>query len=94
MEQQDIEKIIKKYYADQAISERRIVVHTGVGGYDLFDEKFGNQVGLYRIYLGRQIPRILRRLKFKIFKNPAGRYYKLLDKKDGKMVQDTGGRSS
>lgn len=92
MNKEFIEKTIQEYYVNQPISERRVKIFTGAGGMDLIEERFEQSVGLYRIYLGRQIPRFLRVLKFKIFKNRRGRYYKLLDKKDGKMVQDTGRR--
>lgn len=90
MENNDIAKAIQEYWDSQPpVQDRRITIRTGVGGMDLIHEKFQEHVGLYRIYLGKQIPRILRRLSFRIYQNYAGRYYKLLDKNNGKMVHNT-----
>lgn len=92
MDEKDIHKAIEEFYVDQPIQERRIKLYTGAGGMDLFEERMEQHVGLYRIYLGKKIPRILRILNFSIYKNHRGRYYKLLDKNNGKMVQNTARR--
>jgi len=95
MNETDINKAIQEYYVDQPIQDRRIKIFTGAGGMELVQIAFEESVGLYRIYLGKQIPRILRRLNFKIFKSAHyGKYYKLLDRNNGKMVLHTGRRES
>jgi len=52
-------------------------MYTGAGGMDMFEEAMGEAVGLKRIWLGRKVLRILRRLKGSIRKSPyTGKYYR------------------
>lgn len=65
---------------------RSIRLYTGVGGYELFQEAMEASAGLKRIYIGKKVMRILRRLKTPIRKSVSGRYYKLIS--DGQILQD------
>jgi len=62
---------------------RSITLHTGVGGYNLFGETVDDQRGFKRIYIGKKVPRILRKLNFTILRAPIGKYYKLVRKEQG-----------
>lgn len=57
---------------------RNVKIYTGVGGYELLMEAMENQLGYSRVYIGKKVLRILRRLKTPIKKSPTGRYYKLM----------------
>lgn len=54
------------------------IIRTGAGGYDLFQEAFEKKVGFERVYIGKKVLRILRRLKNPIRKSMNKRYYKLI----------------
>lgn len=64
--------------------ERKIIIRTGVGGFDLFTETMENSAGFERVRIGKKVPRILRRLKTPIKKSPVGYYYKLV--RNGKVL--------
>lgn len=54
-----------------------MILYTGTGGYDLFNEYLERELGWGRIYTGKKVPRILgKRLKF--IKSASGRYYRRL----------------
>lgn len=55
---------------------RGIVVQTGPGGYELFDEKMTNELGYTRIWLTKKPLRLLKNLKGKIHKSITGKYYR------------------
>jgi len=56
--------------------ERTIKIHTGIGGYNLFQEAFEEiALGTKRVYLGKKIPRILRRVHKNIHKSVNGIYF-------------------
>lgn len=61
--------------------ERTIRIQTGVGGYDLFEIGMEESVGIYRIKIGKKVPRILRTKKNIIKKSIAGYWYKLIKTK-------------
>lgn len=58
--------------------ERRTIIHTGTGGYDLFLECVEEKEGFSRVYIGKKVPRILRKLKITIKLSPKNIYYKLV----------------
>lgn len=54
---------------------RNIIIRTGVGGYNMFQEAFEEQtLGTKRVYVGRKVLRILRRVH-KIHKAVNGVYF-------------------
>lgn len=60
---------------------RNINIYTGAGGMDIFEEALQWHLGIRRIYIGKKVPRILRRLKTTIRKSPyTDRYYKIIGK--------------
>lgn len=69
------------------MEERKIVIRTGTGGYEMFQEGMENQFGLYRIYIGKKVMRILRISKIPIKKSLTGRYYKLLRNSESKKFE-------
>jgi hypothetical protein len=60
---------------------RGIKIYTGVGGMDLFEEAMEEHAGLKRVYIGKKVPRILRKLPISIKKSLSGRYYRLISTK-------------
>lgn len=58
--------------------QRRIVLYTGIGGADNFDETIERRVGYTRVYIGKKVPRLLRSLKFTIHRSKRMLYYKLV----------------
>lgn len=56
--------------------ERNIKIYTGVGGYNLFEETFEEiTLGTKRVYIGKKIPRILRKVHKNICKSVNGIYF-------------------
>lgn len=54
---------------------RSVTLHTGVYGFDLFEEEYSYQgTGLKRQYIGNKPMRILRKVH-KLYKSHSGRYY-------------------
>lgn len=75
---QTLEKAISEFFIPP---ERKYVIHTGVGGMDLFEEKMEESVGFKRRYIGKKVPRILRYIKgIVILKSHSGRYYRRIVK--------------
>lgn len=60
---------------DFDIGHRNITLHTGAGGADLFEEKVENHGGLQRIYIGKKVMRLVRRVVKHIHKSHSDRYY-------------------
>lgn len=64
---------------DRPNETRSIVIHTGAGGADLFEEALENQLGVQRQYLGHKPPRflkaVLRANGKKIRKSHTGNYF-------------------
>lgn len=79
MENEEVRDKITEFFNNiQKPQTRSIVLHTGVGGYDLFETAIEKELGFERIVIGKKVPRILRRLKFTIKQSPVGYYYKLV----------------
>lgn len=74
---QSISSAIDEYYSKN-FGDNAVVIHTGTGGMDKMGEHFEKYRGFYRIYIGKKVIRILRKLNFKIKKSFSGRYYKLM----------------
>lgn len=72
----EIEEEIARAFATP--TTRVIRMWTGIGGKDQFDIAIENRIGLYRVRIGKKVPRILRTLKTPIRKSIVGYYYKLL----------------
>ena len=61
--------------------DRIMKIYTGVGGYNLFQEAMEEKLlGTKRIYIGKKVPRILRKLKTPIHKSVTGIYFKRIKK--------------
>lgn len=84
MTHQEITQAVHKIWFGKP-KERNIIIHTGAGGMDLFDEMMEESAGFKRIPIGKKVLRILRRLKPVIRKNRTGIYYKLVS--NGKVFQ-------
>lgn len=54
------------------------MVRTGIGGYDLFQIAMEESAGIYRIKIGKKVPRILRTKKAIIRKSVVGYWYKVI----------------
>lgn len=79
MELEEIGKEIMKWDDLYRTKERSIRIMTGAGGYELIQEAMEKAGGFYRIYIGKKVVRILRRLKTPILKSSLSkRYYKLM----------------
>lgn len=58
---------------------REYRIYTGAGGMELFEEAMEKAFGFKRVYIGKKVLRILRRVKTPIKKSRlTGRYYKLI----------------
>lgn len=55
-----------------------MIIHTGAGGFDLFNEAMEREFGFERVYIGKKTPRFLRKPGTRVRKSASGRYYKLL----------------
>lgn len=73
----ELEESIKEFYYGKAES-RQVKMYTNVYGYDLFEECMEGEIGYKRVYIGRKVPRILRKLKITIRQAHSGRFYKLI----------------
>jgi hypothetical protein len=73
----NIEAAFNIFYEDLAPTGN-ITMYTGVVGYDIFNEAMENQVGLYRVYIGKKVPRLLRKMNYNIKLSARGRWYKLV----------------
>lgn len=58
--------------------DRSMILYTGTGGKDLYDETMENHWDFTRVYLGKKVLRILRMSKSVIKQSANGRYYKLV----------------
>jgi len=55
---------------------RNITLYTGVGGYIMFQESLEQiTLGTRRVYIGKKVPRILRKVHKKIEKAENGKYF-------------------
>jgi len=56
-----------------------MIIRTGRGGYELFQEGIEHATGRTRIYIGKKVLRILRYTRGRIHKSSlSGRYYRLV----------------
>jgi hypothetical protein len=74
--EQSIRDHLEKIFQPQ-VATRKVILRTGPGGADLFEEAVERGFGFERIYLGKKFPRILRKLPGRISKSHSGRYYRL-----------------
>lgn len=75
MKYQEItEEAIAKALGDMAVG-RSIRLHTGMSGADMFQESMEAHGGLYRLYLGKKPPRIIKNRYHRVKKSLTGRYY-------------------
>lgn len=74
---ESIEESLKTFFPP---TERRVMLRTGVGGMDLFEEAMEKSIGFSRIYIGKKVPRWLRIKKFTILKSHSGRWYRRIGK--------------
>lgn len=69
------EAIVKAFRRPQ---QRTMRMYTGIGGYDNLLEAQERYIGYKRVYIGKKVPRLLKKLNFKVKKSLVGRYYKLI----------------
>jgi len=67
---------IEDYLKENYRPERQIVIYTGAGGMDCFEEAIESEFGKERFYLPNKIPRII--TKYRV--SHTGRKYKLFKK--------------
>lgn len=74
----DIEKIRQAFAEsfNHSRTGRAIVIYTGAGGMDVFDEMCEEYLGYKRVYLGAKVPRVLRKLRGGIYKSLTRGYYR------------------
>lgn len=80
MKEKEIKEAINKYFESWEPPRRTVTIRTGIGGYDMIMEATENGAGLTRVYIGKKVLRIIRRIKGKIYKSPRGIYYRLVRK--------------
>ncbi len=72
-----IQEVFKNlFYNKSPNTDGEIKLFTGGRGYDTYEEVLEDSVGLKRIYIGHKVPRIIKRLNFKIHKSITKGYYK------------------
>ena len=54
---------------------RNVKIYTGVGGYNLFEEAMERHIGFERVYIGKKVPRILRKVHKDIRKSITGLFF-------------------
>lgn len=57
---------------------RHIRIYTGAGGMEMFQEAMEHSVGLERVYMGKKVSRIVKKITPGMKKSLTGKYYKLV----------------